>query len=106
MTTSEKRSLVLRTAHQLVKKGLDFGTAQRKAWKAINIKEQLQQGQTVTFQFTKTDGTTRTATGQQITTNNYTFKRTTSKRADVQTYVRYFDLDRQAVRSFKIATLI
>lgn len=70
-----------------------------------NIVNALNEG-VVSFTYTKTDGTPRTARGTTNTTMIPEAKRaTTNANTDSSTSIKYFDLDKNDWRSFSRSTL-
>lgn len=103
LLSNSTRSKVLSLAHKLKSTGLDFGMAQKKAWKVIRLKESMAK-EVVQFTFIKKDGTIRNATG---TTSNefFTYQKKTNKITPSH-LVTYFDIEKQSFRCFKAANLV
>jgi WYL_2, Sm-like SH3 beta-barrel fold len=101
------RSTIITAAWKVRKANptLTWGECQKQAWASYRVKDAMQSG-IVEFSFIKvSDGSVRTAKG---TLNGDLFKYE-SKGANVPAspdVIRYFDLDADAWRSFRIERLI
>lgn len=98
---------VFKTAWTLFKKFQDryqtFGEALKAAWAKIKLESALNNG-SQSFTFLKKNGEIRTAIGESLSEKNYTIKHTGRKKP--ASIVTYFDLDKNAVRSFNIWQLV
>lgn len=86
--------------------GMDATTANNLAALNVDLETRLANG-AVTFTFTKMDGTTRTAVGTNkptIVPNFYTFKG--ANRKDNAAVLAYYDLEKNAFRSFRKENLV
>ena len=82
-----------------------FSDALRYAWKRVKLVAKLRTG-SVSFTFRKKDGSERPAVGT-LDSSRYSYTRkTTGERPTRTDVVRYFDLERGAFRSFRLANLI
>lgn len=99
------RRSVLTLAHQLRRSaGLTFGQAQKKAWAVIRLKIEMKKSEAVEFSFIKiSTGEIRRAVGT-LHPSIVPATKGTSK-AKPAAIVTYFDLERQAWRSFKAENL-
>jgi hypothetical protein len=81
----------------------NFATALKMAWKAMRLKMELKKG-AVKFQFKKVDGSIRNAVGT-LCADLFTYE---SKGNETQYNgtIKYFDLEANAFRSFKIENLL
>jgi WYL_2, Sm-like SH3 beta-barrel fold len=100
------RSTILTAAHKVRKTNptLSWGECQRQAWAAYRLKEAMQ-SDVVEFQFIKSDKSVRIAKG---TLNSELFQYE-AKGTSVPTspdVIRYFDLDANSWRSFRIERLL
>ena len=106
MATKISKSLVMKSAWSVYKKAdvKSISEAMRLAWKAIKLKAEMAKG-VVTFSFRKTNGEIRTAVGTlKSSMVNYQPKGTGGKPS--YSTVAYWDMERDAFRSFRIASLI
>lgn len=81
-----------------------FSTCLKKSWKAIKVKAQMFTGK-VHFQFKKADGTIREAWGT-LKNGSFTYVSKNSNRKPCYSTVVYFDLVKNAFRSFSIDSFI
>lgn len=96
------RQQIFKQAKEIQKAtGKTFAVALAKAWQLHRFEEMLRRG-TVVFSFERADGTVRKARGTLRNTEG--FVKGTGK-PNYKT-VRYFDVDKQAFRSFKVENLI
>lgn len=102
------KSKLFKIAHSIFRKGqvATFAEALQKAWKAIKVYTEMLTG-TVTFTFRKVNGEIRNAVGT-LCDIDYQSKGSQSqeykdRNADV---ICYFDMEKNAFRSFKAVTLI
>ena len=108
MSTDRKNSLseLMKKSWQLVKMyGYTMADAMKRVWAISKLKKQMLQG-IVKFMYTKLNGEVRTAWGTlkhellpQSSSNN-------SNRKPNETLFCYFDTEKQAFRSFKIANYL
>ena len=106
MATKISKSLVMRSAWSVYRKAgvMSISEALKLAWKAIKLKAEMAKG-VVTFKFRKANGEIRTAVGTlKSGMVNYQPKGTGGK--PCYSTVAYWDLERDAFRSFSIANLI
>lgn len=82
---------------------VSFSEALKSAWAHLKLTLALKAG-TVSFRFRKLNGEIRTATGTAITADNY--DRKGGKVSEKPSLIRYFDLDRNAPRSFNVYQLV
>ncbi len=100
------KSMVMKAAWAILKKK-DVGTiaeALRKAWQAMKIKAQMSVG-VVEFTFRKANGEIRKAIGTlKGSAISYDYKG--SERKPCYSAVAYWDIEKNAFRSFSIASLL
>ena len=108
MSTDRKiqMSKLMQNAWMLVKKyGLSMRDAMVKAWGILKLKAQMLRG-IVKFFYTKVDGSTRMAWGT-LKADLLPQQAEESKQRKVNnTLFTYYDTDKQAFRSFKIANFL
>lgn len=106
MATEFKNKMreVMRRAWQLVKVyGFSMAEAMKQSWKVLKLKESLKKG-TVKFMYTKLNGEIRTAWG---TLKEGLIPETKgAERKKNESLITYYDNEKQAFRSFKVANLI
>ena len=106
MATEFKNKMreVMRRAWQLVKVyGFSMAEAMKQAWKVLKLKEALKKG-IVKFMYTKLNGEIRTAWGTLKEGLIPEIKGTERKKNE--SLITYYDNEKQAFRSCKIANLI
>jgi len=102
------RSEVLTLAHSIRRQNqfLTWGQCQAQAWKVVRLRSALRAG-AARFSFQKTDGEVREAYG---TTNaglfQYQSKGTAADRAESPCQIKYFDLEKNAWRSFRAERIL
>lgn len=100
------RSEVLTMAHAIRRQNqfLTWGQCQAQAWKVARLRSALRAGAT-RFTFQKQDGEVREALG---TLNNslFQYEHKGTDRAECPTVVKYFDLDKNAWRSFRAERIL
>lgn len=105
-TTNISRSKVMKAAHAIRRQNTDltWGQCQVQAWQVARLCAALRAGAT-RFTFQKQDGEVREAYG---TLNPALFQYETkgSGRAENLTAIKYFDLDKQAWRSFRAERIL
>lgn len=106
MATEFKNKMreVMRRAWMLVKVyGFSMAEAMKQSWLVLKLKEALKKG-IVKFMYTKLDGTVRTAWG---TLKEGLIPETKgTERKKNESLITYYDNEKQAYRSLKIANLI
>lgn len=106
MATDFKNKMreVMRRAWQLVKVyGFSMAEAMKQSWKVLKLKEALKKG-VVKFYYQKLNGEIRTAWG---TLKEGLIPETKgTERKKNESLITYFDNEKQAYRSFKVANLI
>lgn len=106
MATEFKNKMreVMRRAWMLVKiYGFSMAEAMKQSWLVLKLKEALKKG-VVKFMYTKLDGTVRTAWGTLKEGMIPETKGTERKKNE--SLITYYDNEKQAFRSFKVANLI
>ena len=106
MATEFKNKMreVMRRAWMLVKVyGFSMAEAMKQSWLVLKLKEALKKG-VVKFMYTKLDGTVRTAWG--ILKEGLIPETKGTERKKNESLITYFDNEKQAYRSLKIANLI
>lgn len=106
MATEFKNKMreVMRRAWQLVKVyGFSMAEAMKQSWKVLKLKEALKKG-IVKFMYTKLNGEIRTAWGTLKEGLIPEIKGTERKKNE--SLITYYDNEKQAFRSCKIANLI
>ncbi len=100
-----KKNLFLAAWH-LLKKGIvkTFSDALKLAWKKIQIVKSLKAG-VFSFKYKKVDGSIRDAKGT-LCNEYFVYESKGSESAINYGIVKYYDLDAQAFRSFKIENYI
>ena len=96
------RSKVFRQAYEMMKvTGKAFAVCLAKAWAIYRLYKRMK-SETVSFAYEKADGSLRKATGTLQDVSNLI------KGTGVENYktVRYFDVDANGFRSFKVENLI
>lgn len=106
MGTTKRNNLskIMRQAWQMVKAyGWTMAEALRRAWEVFKLRVKMHSG-IVKFYFTKVDGTTREAYGTLASERVPQTKGTERKANDLLQV--YYDTEREAWRSFKVANLV
>lgn len=98
---NQMRSEVLTLAWAIKKQNqfLGFGYCQKKAWEITKLKKALRTG-VARFTFQKNDGEIREATGT-LNADFFTYTSKVSNRAELPCVIKYFDLEKNAFRSFR-----
>lgn len=106
MATDRKNVLrdVMVEANAMKAAGLDRATAMRQAWKVVRLAILMAAGTACHFQFEKADGEVRDAYGLPARTGEFLVKGT--GRSVPSQNVLYFDVEKQAFRSFAKSRLI
>lgn len=107
MITKALKSKLFKIAHLLIKKAevKSFSEALRKAWKAIKIYAGMLTGK-VEFRFMKLDGSVRNAVGTLHDIDYTPSPNAKPRQAPDEDVMRYFDLEKNQFRSFRVASLI
>ena len=101
---NKTRSAALSIAWNIRKTtGASWGDCQRKAWAALRLKAQLRTG-ACTFSYVKENGETRKATGT-LCPDLFTYSSKGDAKPGSPAVIRYFDLDANGFRSFRIDRL-
>lgn len=100
------RSEVLTLAHQIRRQNqfLTWGQCQSQAWQVVRLRAALRAGAT-RFTFQKQDGEVREAFGT-LNPALFQYEHKGSERAESLTAIRYFDLDKNAWRSFRAERIL
>lgn len=95
------RSEVLTLAHQIRRQNqfLTWGQCQAQAWKVARLRLALRAG-AARFTFQKQDGEMREAYGT-LNPDLFRYEHKGGDRAECPTAIKYFDLDKNAWRSFR-----
>lgn len=101
---NSKKVALFQNAWTMFKAGLfnSFAEALKAAWQRLKVTNGLKSG-VLTFVYIKTDGSIRKATGT-LTGLNYEAKG--SQKQNIPQVVKYFDLEAQSFRSFRIDRFI
>lgn len=83
---------------------LTWGQCQTQAWQVVRLRAVLRAGAT-RFTFQKQDGEVREAYGT-LNPNLFKYEMKGSDRAENLTAIKYFDLDKQAWRSFRAERIL
>ena len=107
MITKTHKSKLFKIAHALLKKAevSSFSEALRKAWKAIKIYAKMQIGK-AEFRFQKVDGTIREAIGTLCDIDYAPSASAKPRKSPDEDVMRYFDVEKNQFRSFRIVSLI
>lgn len=107
MITKTHKSKLFKIAHTLLKKGevKSLSEALRKAWKAIKIYAKMQIGKVV-FRFQKVDGTIRDAIGTLCDIDYTPSANAKPRKSPDEDVMRYYDVEKNQFRSFRIASLV
>lgn len=98
------RTTVFKQAHVIERTtGKKFSVALAKAWQLHHLATRLRKG-VVTFSFECKDGSLRKAKGTLVIPNNGRLVR--RKYTERHKTFRYFDVERQAFRSFRTGSLV
>ena len=100
------RSEVLTLAHQIRRQNqfLSWGQCQAQAWQVVRLRAALRAG-AVHFVFQKQDGEVREAFGT-LHPDFFQYEYKGSDRAENPTAIKYFDLDKNAWRSFRAERIL
>ncbi len=100
------RSTVMSAAHYYMSKGIysTFSECLRAAWKAYRVRKALKSG-VVSFIYRKATGAIREATGT-LNTSLYTFTGKGVRKEPQPDAIKYYDLEKDAWRMFRIERLI
>ena len=105
-TKKFNKSLIMKAAHIIFRNGESqtFSEALKKAWKAYKLKARLAAG-VVEFAFRNLNGEIRKAVGTLKSGSfEYEYKGSTRKRNP--SCIAYWDLEKNAYRSFRVGSLI
>lgn len=107
MITKTHKSKLFKIAHSLLKKAevSSLSEALRKAWKAIKIYAKMQMGK-VEFRFQKLDGTIREAVGTLCDIDYTPSPNAKPRKTPDDDVMRYFDVEKNQFRSFRIVSLV
>ena len=105
MKTNINKSKLMSMAHSIFSNNqvANWSDALKAAWKAMKLRA-LMTVSTVKFAYRKVDGTIREAIGTVKGLSNFVGKE--SKRKSCGYTVVYFDIEKNAIRSFKAISLI
>ncbi len=105
-TTENPKSIIFKNAWYYFKKGIyvSFGECLRAAWKAYKAVKSLSSG-IVSLTYRKATGEIRNATGT-LNMSFYTPSKKGVRRESKPDTIKYFDLEKQAWRMFRIERLI
>ncbi|MFN0216159.1 MAG: SH3 beta-barrel fold-containing protein [Saprospiraceae bacterium] len=100
------RSEILTLAHQIRRQNqfLTWGQCQAQAWQIVRLRAALRLGAT-RFVFQKQDGEVREAYGT-LNPSLFQYEHKGSDRAESPTAIKYFDLDKNAWRSFRAERIL
>lgn len=100
------KSMVMKAAWETLRrhKTMSFSEALRKAWHAYKLKAQMALG-VVRFVFRKTNGELRNAVGT-LAKNLYQYEVKGTGHAAPACTIRYWDLEKNAFRSFCVDSLL
>ncbi|MEI6410270.1 MAG: SH3 beta-barrel fold-containing protein [Bacteroidota bacterium] len=100
------RSEVLKMAHAIRRQNqfLTWGQCQAQAWKVARLRAALRTGAT-RFTFQKQDGEVREAYGT-LNSELFQYDHKGSDRAESPTAIKYFDLEKNAWRSFRAERIL
>lgn len=100
------KSKIFTTAWNLFRSGAfaSFGEALKAAWNKSKLKTALKKG-IAYFQFTKKDGTVRTAIGTTAN-NNFDYESKGTERKENDMVVKFWDVEKRAFRSLTIDSFI
>lgn len=100
------RSEILILAHQIRRQNqfLTWGQCQAQAWQIVRLRTALRLGAT-RFVFQKQDGKVREAYGT-LNPTLFQYEHKGSDRAESPTAIKYFDLDKNAWRSFRAERIL
>lgn len=101
-----KRSEVLLMAWAIRRQNqfLTWGQCQAQAWKVIRLRAALRVG-VASFTFQKNDGEVREAKGT-LNAQLFQYEHKGTDRSESLTVVKYFDLDKNAWRSFRAERIL
>ncbi len=100
------RSKVFKSAWFYLRKGIytTFSECLKAAWRAYRIRKSLKQGK-ASFTYRKATGELRPSVGT-LNGNLFTFTRKGTKKESKPDLIKYFDLDSNSFRAFRIERLI
>jgi hypothetical protein len=78
-----------------------FSLALKGAWKKKKFQKELMNG-TVKFSFVKKDNSVRKAVGKAVSSENYTYTSKSTARKSPLSIIKYFDVEKEAIRSFNV----
>lgn len=106
MQQQSNRSEVLTLAHHIRRQNqfLSWGQCQTQAWQVARLRSALFAGAT-RFTFQKQDGDVREAYGT-LNPDLFQYEYKGSERAESPTAIKYFDLDKNAWRSFRAERIL
>lgn len=81
-----------------------WGSCQIAAWKVARLRVALRAG-VASFTFQKTDGEVREAKGT-LNADLFQYERKGTDRAEIVTVIKYYDLDKNAWRSFRAERIL
>ncbi len=104
--TQTNRSEVLALAWAIRRQNqfLTWGQCQAQAWKVVKLRAALRAGK-ATFTFQKNDGEVRQAVGT-LNAEFFSYTNKGSDRAELPTVIKYFDLEKNAFRSFRAERIV
>ena len=104
--TATARSQALSLAWSIRRQNqfLTWGQCQAQAWKVVKLRAALHAGKT-TFTYQKNDGEVRQAVGT-LNAGFFSYTNKGSDRAELPTVVKYFDLEKNAFRSFRAERIL
>lgn len=100
------RSEVVALAWQILRQNqfLTWGQCQAQAWQVVRLRSALRAGAT-RFTFQKQDGEVREAYGT-LNPSLFSYEHKGSDRAESPTAIKYFDLEKNAWRSFRAERIL
>ena len=100
------KSQIFKTAWSYFKKSIfnTFGECLKAAWAAFKVRLQLKET-VLYFRYRKSNGAIREAKGT-LNTNYFQFTPKGTGNAPKPDVIKYFDLEKQAFRSFRIERLV
>lgn len=106
MEAKYNKPAIMKAAHIIYKNGeaATFSAALKKSWKAYKLKAQMSVS-VVTFTFVKTNGETRKAVGT-LKSDSFDYQYKGTARKSNPSCIAYWDVEKNAFRSFKVGSLI
>ena len=104
-STDRKEIFTLAWAMFRQNRFLGFGYCLKTAWAVVRLRKMLHTG-TVRFTYQKTDGEVREATGTLCPELFEYARKTDGTKVESVTLVKYFDMDKNAFRSFRAERLL